>query len=397
MQFDARWPWQGISRYHGTVTKAKRKNPNRAGTDARRRKDGRYETRATLDTPTGRRRVSFYGATAEEANNKKFQALADQARGVLFTDPGKLKVGEYLQSWLTDTARYQVSEGTFSRYDRTCRNHLLPFFGHLKLRDLTATHVRALKARKIKEGLNPNTVGVMQGVLSVALNQAVDDGLISSNPTSRVKKAATREQAPMRSLSQEQAARLLRTAVGTRDETLITLALRTGMRQGELAAVKWEDVDLVGKPSITVRRSADTRTKTRVSTTKTGKERKIHIGPRTVEVLKAHRARQLEERLAATSWMDPALVFPNTRGKVRRRDSVMRSLRRFLEEAGLPVDVRFHDLRHTAGTLALRQGIPLHTVSKMLGHSDPAMTLRRYAHVLEDMREDAARAMDDLF
>jgi integrase len=159
--------------------------------------------------------------------------------------------------------------------------------------------------------------------------------------------------------------------VGTRDEALLTLALRTGMRQGELAALRWEDVDLTGKPTITVRLSADTRTKTRVSTTKTGKERKIHIGPRTVDVLKGHRARQLEERMAAASWVDPGLVFPNTRGKIRRRDSVMRSLRRFLEEAGLPVDVRFHDLRHTAGTLALRQGVPLHTVSRMLGHSDP--------------------------
>jgi integrase len=64
---------------------------------------------------------------------------------------------------------------------------------------------------------------------------------------------------------------------------------------------------------------------------------------------------------------------------------------------GLPTKIRFHDLRHIAGTLALRQGVPLHTISRMLGHSDPAMTLRRYAHVLEDMREDAARAMDDLF
>ena len=170
------------------------------------------------------------------------------------------------------------------------------------------------------------------------------------------------------------------------------------MRQGEPAALRWEDVDLAGKPSITVRGSADTRTKTRVSTTKTGKERKIRIGPRTVEVLKAHRAGQLEERMAAISWADPGLVFlPNTKGKIRRRDSVMRSLRRFLGEAGLPVGVRFHDLQHTADTLALRQGVPLHAVSRMLGHADPAMTLRRYAHVLEDMREDAARAMDDLF
>jgi hypothetical protein len=95
------------------VAGAKRENPNRAGTDARKRKDGRYETRTTLNTPTGRRRVSFYGATAEEANNKRFQALADQAKGILFSDPGRLTVGEYINSWLTDTARYQVSEGTF--------------------------------------------------------------------------------------------------------------------------------------------------------------------------------------------------------------------------------------------------------------------------------------------
>ena len=101
--------------------------------------------------------------------------------------------------------------------------------------------------------------------------------------------------------------------------------------------------------------------------------------------------------MAATSWAGPGLVFPNTKGKIRRRDSVMRSLRRLLEEAGLSVEVRFHDLRRTAGALPLRQGIPLHTVSRMLGHADPAMTLRRYAHVLEDMREDAAQAMDDLF
>ena len=121
------------------------------------------------------------------------------------------------------------------------------------------------------------------------------------------------------------------------------------------------------------------------------------IGPRTVEALKGHRTRQLRERMAASSWDDPGWVFPNTRGKVRRRDSVMRSLKALLEEAGLPTDIRFHDLRHTAGTLALRQGVPLHTVAKMLAHSDPAMTLRRYAHVLDDMRDDAAQVMDEIF
>jgi integrase len=198
-------------------------------------------------------------------------------------------------------------------------------------------------------------------------------------------------------LTQEEAGRLLAAARGTRDEALITLALRTGMRQGELAALRWEDLDLGAKPQVTVRYSADTRTKTVISTTKTGEERKVGIGPRTVEILEAHRARQRLERMAASTWHDPGLVLPNTKGKVRRRDSVVRSLKALLKDAGLPTDMRFHDLRHTAGTLALRQGVPLHTVSRMLGHADPAMTLRRYAHVLDDMREDAGRAMDNLF
>ena len=101
--------------------------------------------------------------------------------------------------------------------------------------------------------------------------------------------------------------------------------------------------------------------------------------------------------MAATSWADPGLIFPNIKGKIRRRDSAMRSRRRLLKEADLPKKVRFHDLRRTAGTLALRQGVPLHTVSKMLGHADPAMTLRRYAHVLDDMREDAGHALDELY
>ena len=375
-----------------------KKNANGSGTDARKRKDGRYETRATLSTPTGRRRVSFYGATAEEANNAKFQALADQTKGLLFIDPGKLTVTEYLERWLSDAVKYQVARSTYGRYERTVKNHFLPFFKRLRLRDISAAHVRALKARKLEEGMHPNTVGVMQGVLSAALNQALYDGLIPANPCARVKRAAARGKTRMRALTEAEASALIQAAQGGRDEALIVLALRTGMRQGELAALRWEDLDLDGsRPYVQVRRSADTRTKTVITPTKTGEERTIGLGPRTVEVLKAHLVHQRKERMAAPSWKDAGWVFPNTVGKVRRRDSVMKSLRHMLAEAGLPTEVRFHDLRHTAETHALRKGRPVHEVSKMLGHSDPAMTLRRYAHVLDDMRDDTAKAMDDLF
>jgi integrase len=101
--------------------------------------------------------------------------------------------------------------------------------------------------------------------------------------------------------------------------------------------------------------------------------------------------------MAAASWEDSGWVFPNTKGKVRRRDSVMRSFRAALARADLPAEIRFHDLRHTAATHALRAVRPIHEVSKMLGHADPAMTLRRYAHVLENMTDETTRAMDEMF
>ena len=381
------------------MAKAKPKNRNGTGSPARLRNDGRHEARATLNTTTGRRRVSFYGATAKEAEDERLQALADQAKGIIFADPGQLTVSDYLDAWLHDTVRYQVRESTFNRYELACNNHLRPFFDRLRLRDLTPAHVRAFKARKLDEGLHPNTVGGMQGVLSGALNQAVDDRLIPSNPAARVKKAAARGERPMRPLSQEEASRLAAAAAGTRYEALIIVALRTGIRQGELAALRWEDVDLDGpRPALTVCHSADTRVSPpRITPTKTGKDRRVRIGPRTVEVLTRHRSRQRFERMKAPTWEDPALVFPNDRGQVRRSGSVRRTLKRLLKKAGLPATVRFHDLRHTAGTLALRQGMTLHAVSKMLGHADPAMTLRRYAHVLEDLEDEGGRAMDELF
>ncbi len=122
------------------------------------------------------------------------------------------------------------------------------------------------------------------------------------------------------------------------DDALVALALGSGIRQGELAALRWEDLDLDGpRPSVRVSRSADTRTQTLVTSTKTGEEQVVRLGPRTVEGLEAHSGRQRKERIAATTWEDPDWVLSNTKGKVRRRNSVMRSFRsasvRAMEEA----------------------------------------------------------------
>jgi integrase len=198
----------------------------------------------------------------------------------------------------------------------------------------------------------------------------------------------------VRVLSAEQSATLVETVRGTRHEALYAVAVWLGPRQGELAALTLEDVDLDGR-TLRVWRSVNTdRAGERWSSTKTGAEREIVLPEHIAASLSRHRKIQTEEKLAAGgTWKNPDLVFANTLGGVNRRATLYENFQRHLKRAGLP-RIRFHDLRDTAGTLMIRAGVDIRTVADILGHADPAMTLRRYAHVLPDMRERAAKLID---
>jgi integrase len=198
----------------------------------------------------------------------------------------------------------------------------------------------------------------------------------------------------VRVLSAGQAAALVESVSGTRHEALYAVAVWLGPRQGELAALTWDDVDADLK-LLRVWRSVNTdRAGERRSSTKTGEEREIVLPEHIAASLARHRKIQAEEKLAAGgNWRNPDLVFPNTLGGVNRRATVYENFQRHRERAGLP-RMRFHDLRDTAGTLMIRAGVDVRTVADILGHADPAMTLRRYAHVLPDMRERAANLID---
>lgn len=167
------------------------------------------------------------------------------------------------------------------------------------------------------------------------------------------------------------------------------------MREGELCALRWGDVDLE-RGELIVIRSVDThRAGNDFGSTKTGEKRTIELEPSTIAKLEAHKRRMAAEQLKARSWAMPELVFPNRRGAVTRRTSLMRDFHKDLEAAGLS-RIRFHDLRHTAATLMLQQETPVHVVSQILGHKDPAMTLRRYSHVLKGQQSVAAQKMAEI-
>jgi len=372
-----------------------RKRGNGEGSISRR-KGGGWMAQYVVYTSDGRKRRTVYGKTRAEAATKLAKAISNRADGLTF-DSKNLTVGRYLDAWLKDSVRDTVRLTTFQGYERIVRLHIKPTLESVKLDRLTPLHVRGLYREKLETGLAPRMVQLVHTTLHKALKQAVADGLIPRNVTEAVK-APRRVSKEMRPLSPDQARAFLVVARGEKLETLFVLALTTGMRQGELLGLKWEDVDPEAG-TLHVRRTLSTAMGKGFSFNppKTAKSRRSIKLPRlALQSLRGHRAAQLEERTRiAGLWKDHDLVFTTGIGTpVSRADLITRSFKPLLQQADLP-DVRFHDLRHTCATLLLGKGVHVKLVQELLGHSTIAVTLDTYSHVLPGMGDGLADAMDE--
>ena len=267
----------------------------------------------------------------------------------------------------------------------------------VRLKDLAAVHVRRLYRGRLEAGLAPRMVQLVHVTLHKALKQAVMDRLIPRNVTEAVK-APQPEKKEIKPLSPEQARALLDAAEGDRLEALYILAVTTGMRQGELLGLKWEDVDFEAG-TLQVRRTLSTRSGRGFSFSppKTAKGRRSIKLPEVAKgSLRRHHQGQLEERKKlAGLWKENGLVFATRLGTpVGRQELVARSFKPLLLKAGLPC-IRFHDLRHTCATLLLGKGVHAKLVQELLGHATISITLDTYSHVLPGMGDAAAGAMDE--
>jgi integrase len=347
--------------------------------------------------PDGKRRY-VSGRTKEEARRALREARANTDQGLLF-DADNLKVGEYLDRWLADSVSDTVKATTFERYEQITRLHLKPVLGRVKLKALTPAHVRGLYREKLEAGSSARTVRYIHTTLHKALKQAVMDGLIPRNATEAVKPPQpTREE--MHPLTPEQAKLLLLQVAhesGDRLEALYVLAIHTGLRQGELLGLKWDDVDL-DDGSLQVRRTlAITKNGSVFTSPKTsGSRRSVKLTQRATEALRSHLKRQLGEiDRVGSLWSENGLIFASETGEPLDRRAVTKlKFKPLLKRAGLP-EIRFHDLRHTCATLLLTRNVNPKIVSEMLGHSTIAITLDTYSHVLPNMRDQAAAAMEE--
>jgi integrase len=353
-----------------------------------------YRGAYVVHTAEGRKRRYVIGKTRNEVHDKLIEALGNRAQGLNF-DAGNLTVGEYLTRWLKDSGRGTVRPSTFEVHRHMIEPHIVPALGRLKLKDLNPTHVRSFYREKLDSGLSAATVRKMHSVLRKALNQAVLDGLIPRNVCEAVKppKAERKEIKP---LDREQAKALLEAASGDRLQALYVLAVHTGMREGELLGLKWQDVDLESGVLRLRRALVREGGKVTLGDVKTPKSRRsVGLTRAAAEALRSHLERQLEEMERMGSLYQPGgLVFATESGTLINPSNLRnRSFKPLLKHAGLP-DICFHDLRHTCATLLLSQGTHPKLVQELLGHATIAMTLDTYSHFLPSMGDQTVRAME---
>src|ERR671913_2339667 len=286
-----------------------------------RREDGAYMARYTIPTVTGPKRMTLYGKTRREVDEKLTKAKADRDGWLVF-DADNMKLGEYLERWLSDSVRDTVKATTYETYERLMRLHLVPTLGRVKLKNLTPTHVRGLYRAKLDHGLSPTSVQRVHALLHKALKQAAHDGLVPRNITETVK-APRQSRKEISTLTREQARHFLNAAKGDRLAALYLLAIHTGLRQGELLGLKWHDVDL-DRGTLQVRRILSAAKEGPTFTTpKSNKGRSVRLTTQAVQALRDHRTRQAEEKLKHDGvWQDHSLVFPTLVGTPLNRHNV---------------------------------------------------------------------------
>lgn len=279
---------------------------------------------------------------------------------------------------------------THQSYQQLVRDHLIPRLGRVRLDRLQPQQVRQLYARLIDSGLSPKTVRNVHQCLHRALEQAVTDRVLTTNPAHAVRPPrAPRHE--MEALTPEQARQVLEVAREDPLEALWVVAITTGMREGELLALRWQEVHLdQGRLSVVAALEGRRVAEARVAEVKTSRSRRqVELSEAAVAALRRHREQQVAAGILPTGF-----VFCRADGTHMMGHQVYERWVRLARRAGVPA-MPFHSLRHTAATLLLTQGVHPKLVSEMLGHANVG-TLDRYSHVIPTMHREAARAMDAL-
>lgn len=358
---------------------------------------GKWVAQLSVPDPVrGRlRRVSRVAGTQREALKILQKLREEHERGVL-AHGRPPTLAQFLHQWL-EGRRPSLRPRTWAGYESIVRVRIVPALGRLPLDKVTPPVLQAFTSQLLAQGLSAQSVQNTHRLLHRAFADAVKWGLLGRNPCDLVDPPRVNRPQP-RAFTATEVAQLLAACADDSLGPLVTVAVLTGLRQGELLALQWSDIDWERGELSVVRSLQRVRGQGLVVVppkTATSR-RRVPLPPLALEALRVQRRRQLEQRLAAgPAWADGDWVFTTSLGAPLDPAETTRRFQALLARVGLR-RVRFHDLRHTVATLLLTDGVHPKVVASLLGHSTIQITLDTYSHVTPGLARQAAEHLQQL-
>jgi integrase len=353
-----------------------------------RESDGRWV--ATVELGKGsngkRLRKTVYGSTKRQVQAKLKAAQDARDKGIV-TSGGNMTVSAWLDQWLDGLdATAKLKASTRRSYREVVDLYVRPHLGHIRLARLTPEDVEKMGRTLSEAGKSGNTQRLARTILRRALGQAERRGYVARNVVALTDAPAVKvDERPV--LTPEQAKQLFDALHDDRLLPLYVVAIHTGLRQGELLALRWSDVDL-GAGTLTVTGTLDRKIRQRTDPKTDKSRRNVPLTPQAMEALQVHQVRQ---NLEGTQGSDD-LVFTSARGTALYDSNIRKHWHRVSANLGL-ASMPWHNLRHSAATIMLAQGVPIEVVSRVFGHASIRITADIYGHVSPETNRHAADAM----
>ena len=365
---------------------------------------------AGKDPETGNRKRVIRNVTGRKPDAEKLCAdiIRELEQGT-YIEPKKTTVTAYLKYWLENYAITNLAPSTYASYERIVLSHIIPLLGGVELAKLLPTQIQAYYTKKLTEGrrdkkggLSARTVQYHHRVLREALQHALKWQMIHRNPADATEPPKP-EKPTIYPLTPDELDKLLEAAEGHRDKWLVMFAAYSGMRQGELLAMKWSAVDIESKddPYAQVQQTVGYINGKGFVFRPIGKSKKslreITLPEIAVLALKQQKKLQAADKLSTPpeeKYEDSGLVFATDRGKPIDPSGLTRRFKALAKKAGFS-DTRFHDLRHGFATMMLSQGVHPKVVQEMLGHETISITMDTYSHVIKGMQKEAVQKLNE--
>lgn len=349
------------------------------------------------DPVTGKRKQASFGPfrTKTEAKKELLKIKNQVDDGSYFKESTE-DFSMFMERWFNTSYKRTVEITTAKSREYVIRNHIMKYFQHKKINEITTFDIDSFYVDKLDSGYSGAYIRQMHNLLNQAFDQAVRWSLIKVNPVKNAKPPKVKSEEKI-TWTVDEVNRFLNLIKNSSMEIPYLLAIFTGMRRGEVLGLKWDDVDFENK-KIRIKRSLCfvsgkglifKEPKTKKS------KRQISISQHVVNVLKKHKQKQeFQKEKLGTQYQDNNLIVCTDDGKPLDPRNLLRQFYRLIEEANVP-RISFHDLRHTHATILMQQGENPKVVSERLGHSRVGITLDLYSHVSDDLQEQAAEKFEN--